>query len=248
MENNKKVQIFMTSWNRVDFTIKSINMIHERTEPGTFDIIVYDNGSSLNVQDRLYALLGMNKISTLILDSRNTGCLYNKLVFNSMVESSTRYMCITDNDIFPPKLTPSWLSRMITILDNHPEVAMLAPQLPPQVLQTPYQVLDDLVYCRAIGNTLKVCRTEAMVKICNKIEQKLGAYGDDGLISALLEKEGYKIAFCRGIYCYHAGQCLNWGYKPEEVNQDPRKSGYGQPFLYNLSNEDTFEPEDKWKI
>jgi len=248
MTITKKVQIFMTSWNRIEFTLKSINLIHERTEPGTFEIVVYDNGSSINVQDRLYALLGMGKISTLILDSRNTGCLYNKLVFNSMVESDNDYFCITDNDIFPPKLSPSWLSRMLTIMDMHPEVAMLSPQLPPQALQTPYQILDDIVYCKAIGNTLKVCRREAMVKIINKIEQKLGAYGDDGLVSELLEKEGYKIAFCKDIYCWHAGQCLNWGYKPEEVNQDPRKSGYGQPFSYSLANEGTFEPEAKWKI
>jgi GT2 family glycosyltransferase len=243
-----KTSIFITSWNRVEFTLKTIKYIHERTIPGTFELHIYDNGSTLGVQDRLYSLIGMNKITSITFDSRNTGCLYNKLIFHSMVESSDKYMCITDNDVYPPKLSPDWLSQMIDIMDKHPEIAMLAPQLPPQFLQMPYQVLDDVVYTKAIGNTFKVCRMSAMKEVIPKIEQKLGVYGDDGLVSELLEKNGWKIAFCKNLYCLHAGQCDNWGYKPEEVNQDPRKSGYGKPFSYNLVNEDTFEPETKWKI
>jgi len=244
----KRIKIYITSWNRVEFTLKTINLIHERTLPDTFELHVYDNGSNREVQDRLYPLLGEGKVTSIVFDKRNTGCLYNKVVFQAMTEVQDKYYVINDNDVYPPKLSPDWLSRMIAIMDAHPELALLAPQLPPQSLQMPYKTMNDIVYCRAVGNTFKIVRREAMASIIPNVSQQVGIYGDDGMVSEMLERNHWKIAFCKDIYCWHAGQCLNWGYKPEEVNQDPRKSGYGQPFSYNLANEDTFEPEAKWKI
>ena len=166
-----------------------------------------------------------------------------------MTESSDKYMCISDNDILPPKLSPNdWLSQMVAIMDRHPEIGLLTPQLPPQFLQMPYQILDDVIYAKAIGNTFKVCRMEAMKKIVPKIEQSLGKFGDDGHVSELIEQAGYKVAFCKNLFVCHLGQCLNWGYKPEEIALDPRKAGYGEPFTYKIVNEETFEPEPRWKM
>lgn len=242
------IPIYITSFFRKEFTLKTVDLIHERTEKGTFQLHIYDNGSDKDTRDTLYKLLEGGKITSLTLDSRNTGCLYDKLVFNSMTETSSKYMCITDNDVLPPKLTPDWLSQMIALMDKYPKIALLTPQLPPIGLQMPYSMNDEIVLCAAVGNTFKLCRTEAMAKIMPKVEQKLGVYGDDGKVSELLTKEGYKVAFCRKVFCYHAGQCLNWGYRKEDINKDPRKVGYKEYFKYNLVNEETYEPEKKWKL
>ena len=243
-----KIKIYITSWNRVDFTLKTISLINQRTNIDTYEIHVYDNGSQRETTDKLYTLLSQGSIASLVLDSRNTGCLYNKIVFHAMTETKDKYYVISDNDVYPPNLSPDWLSSMIAVMEAHPEIALLAPQLPPQGLQMPYKVMDDVVYCRAVGNTFKVVRREAIASIIPSINQQIGIYGDDGLVSEMLERNHWKVAFCKNIFCLHAGQCDNWGYKPEEVNQDPRKSGYGKPFSYALSNEVTYEPESKWKI
>lgn len=232
----------MTSFFRKKFTETAVQLIHERTTPDTFDIHVYDNGSDKGTRDFLYSLLEQKKITSLQLDSRNTGCCYNKAVFYAMTETSDKYFCVTDNDVFPPKLSPDWLSQMITIMDNHPELAFLAPQVPPQWLQIPdyKRVHEDIVYCKAVGNTFKLVRRDAFP--FSKYPIKIGNFGDDGLVCKLVEDAGYSTAFCRNIFCFHAGQCDNWGYNPEEIELDPRKNGYGKPFIYNIKNQDTYEP------
>jgi GT2 family glycosyltransferase len=245
---NKPIQIFMTSWLRPEFLKKSIDYIIERTTPGTFLINVYDNGSDKKTRNLLNDYLDLGIINSVVLDRRNTGCLYNKLVFHAMVESSDKYYCVTDNDVYPPKLSPDWLSRMIAIMDKYPKLGLLAPQLPPQGLQMPFRVLEDIVYAKAVGNTLKVIRRESIDSVVKKMEQKLGLYGDDGIISNMMIENGWEVAFCRDVFCYHAGQCTNWGYTDDQIDLDPRKAGYGKPFTYKLVNEETFEPEPGFRL
>jgi hypothetical protein len=241
-----RIPIYMTSWFRQDMTDRAVKEIIERTTPDTYELHVYDNGSDMDTRCSLITLLGQGKLTSLLLDSRNTGCLYNKGIFHMMTESSCPYYVVTDNDVFPPKLSPDWLSQMIAIMEAHPELGMLAPQLPPQWLQQPETVKDDIVYCKAVGNTLKLVRRAAFP--INKFKQQLGAYGDDGLVAQQMNEEGWRVAFCRNIFCFHAGQCENWGYTPEQVSMDPRKSGYGTPFVYEMKNWDTYEPMDNCKI
>jgi hypothetical protein len=238
------IPIYITSFFRFDFTLETINKIHERTKDVDFQIHIYDNGSDPETQKKLFDLLQEKRICSLQLDSRNTGCLYDKAVFQAMTESSEKYYIVSDNDIFAPNLAPSWLSQMITIMDNHPELAMLTPQFPPQHFSEPYQILEDIVYCKAVGNALKLVRREAYPFI----DQKIGAFGDDGLLSAVVMEQGWKVAFCKDIFCFHAGQCPDWGYKTEEINKDPRKAGYGEPFKYELENSETYRPMPQWRI
>lgn len=245
---NKPIQIYITSWLRTDFLKKTIKYLIERTTPGTFEINVYDNGSNRETRDILNIYMDSKVINSVIFDNRNTGCTYNKLVFHAMVESSDKYYCVTDNDVYPPKLSPDWLSQMIKIMDKHPEIGMLAPQLPPQGLQMPISISNDIVYAGAVGNTLKLIRRECADKVIKRIDQALGAYGDDGLVSKMMREDGWEVAFCKNIFCYHAGQCTNWGYTPEQIALDPRKAGYGRPFTYDIVNQDTFEPEPRFKM
>ncbi len=240
------VPIFITSFFRKDMTERTVREIHERTAPGSFNLHLYDNGSDVETQNYLLSLLREGKITSLMLDSRNTGCLYNKGVFHMMSESSDPYYCVSDNDVFPPKLTPDWLSQMVAIMDRHPEIGMLAPQLPPQGLQTPYAVNNDVIYCKAVGNTFKIIRREAFP--LEEFKPKLMAFGDDGMVCSYMENKNWKTAFCTNIFCYHAGQCEDWGYTKDQINLDPRKSGYGGYFKYEVLSQETYEPEPKCKM
>jgi len=240
------IDIYMTSFFRFKMTKKSVDFIHERTAPGTFQIHIYDNGSDKHTRESLYGLLDEGKIVSLHLDSRNTGCLYNKGIFQMMTEIDQKYYVVTDNDVYPPKLTPDWLQQMTEIMDRESDIALLTPQLPPQFLQEPdirYGVHRDFVYCKAVGNTFKMVRRAVFP--LDRFQPKLLKYGDDGIVSQYLRDSGWKIAFCRNIYCYHAGQCLNWGYEEKEIDLDPRKQGYGAPFVYPIKNDETWEPANE---
>lgn len=240
------IDIYLTSFYRRHFTSHTVATIHARTAPGTFRLHIYDNGSDKETRDYLIGLLDGSRITSLMLDSRNTGCLYNKVVFHAMTESKSEYYVISDNDVYPPLLDPDWLSQMKQIMDAHPELAILAPQLPPQRLQQPYEVKDDVVYCKAVGNTFKMVRRSAFP--VDKMEPRIGEYGDDGMVCKYVEEAGWKTAFCRNIFCYHAGQTKDWGYEREQLDMDPRKKNYGPPFQYHVVDWDTYEPEAVWKI
>ena len=240
--------IYLTVWNRLDFTLQTIQFIHERTELGSFQIHVFDNGSDSVTREALRSLVDKGIIVSLHQDSRNTGCVYDKGFFHMMTEADRKYYVVSDNDVFPPKLTPDWLVQMTAIMDAHPNLAFLAPQLPPQNLQVPDmgRVEADIVYCRDVGNTFKLVRREAFP--IAEFKPKIGAYGDDAIVCIEAKKKGYEIAFCRNIFCYHAGQCKGWGYNDADIASDPRKANYGEPFVYTLANNDTFEPSPKWRI
>lgn len=228
------MNIYITSWNRLNFTLDTIEKIRQRTLLPV-DIYVFDNGSDSFTQKALFGLQQAGTIKGLVLMQQNTGCWFDKLVFHVMTESSDPYYVVTDNDVLPPDLVslgPCWLTQMINIMNAYPKLGMLALQLPPQSLQIPIAIDKDIVYCKAVGNTFKLVSRVAMQEIWLKLEQVKGKYGDDGIISALLRDAGWQVAFTRYLWCLHVGQCKNWGYEAEQVANDPRKAGYGEPFVY----------------
>lgn len=244
--------IYITSFHRARFTERCVREIHERTAPGTFEIHLYDNDSMADKGDRdfAYGLLERGLVTSVHLDSRNTGCLYPKLVFHAMTTDDTPYYVVNDADVFPPKLDPDWLSRMISIMDRRPALGLLAMQLPPQFLQDPKGHDDEVVYAKAVGNTFKMVRREtvSLVLKSGSIKQGLMKFGDDGILSSAMWLIGGRVGFCRDIWCYHAGQCKNWGYRPEEITKDPRKAGYGEPFTYELEDEEKYVPKEQWRL
>lgn len=233
------IDIFMTSWLRPDFTQRSIEHILDRTTPGTYRLHILDNQSSARTREPLVKMLDEGKICSLTLHSLNTKCLWGKAVFNAMVEAKSKYYVVTDNDILPPKLaSKDWLAQMAGVMDRHPEIALLTPQLPPTWLQEPIAANGDVVYCKGVGNTFKMVRREAYPSY----PQSMDKFGDDGEVSKLVREAGYKVAFCSDIFCLHLGQTDNWGYESEEIALDPRKAGYGPPFKYTPVDTDSFRP------
>lgn len=237
------IDIYITSWRRIEFLKKTIKSIYDNTTPGTYRLHVFDNASDPFLRGFLIQLFNEKKICTLHLDSRNTGCLYNKAIFHEMTESGSKYYVVTDNDIYPPRLTPDWLEQMVKIMDEHEDLAFLAPQLPPIWLQEPIKAEKNVVYCKAVGNTLKIVRRKAYP--IEEYAQKTNKYGDDGLVCEKVRQKGWRVAFCRDIFCFHAGQCENWGYEENEIALDPRKQGYGEPFYYEISDMETYRPKNE---
>ncbi len=244
------MDVFITSWNRLKFTLETVAAIRTRTCV-PIKIHVFDNNSDKDVKDMLFCAHEKGAIDSLTLMNENTGCFYDKLVFQAMVETKEDYYVVTDNDVLPPQLThlgPCWLTQMVGIMETHKELAMLALQLPPQGLQSPYEIADDIVYCKAIGNTFKLCSRSAIARVAQGMDQVKGLYGDDNLFCLRAHELGYKVAFTRHLWCLHLGQTDNWGYSTEQVKQDPRKQGYGEPFKYEFDLV-TYKPlDERWVV
>jgi hypothetical protein len=229
----KPIDIFITSFFRLKFTLECVTKIQERTKH-PFRLHIWDNGSDPETQEGLVSLLRSGKITSLHLDSRNTKTLYNKAIFNSMACST--YYVVSDNDILPPNLKPDcWLSRMVRIMEENQELAMLCPQFPPisHFGATQEGIKKDHVECKWIGNVLKLVRKSAFPEF----PQRLDSFGDDSFISELCTNRGWTVGFCRRIFAKNLGQCENWGYKEEELSQDPRKAGYKAPLIFDSDNE-----------
>lgn len=233
------IKICITSWNRVHFLEQVITKINERTKPGSFEIIVYDNASDLETRSYLQNCLQSNLISNVIFDNVNSGCLKPKIVFHSLVGQDEPFYVVSDNDILPPDLTPDWLEQMVTIMENNPDVALLTPQLPPVWLQEPYQRRGNIILAKAVGNTFKMCRRFA---IPEEFKQVTDRYGDDGVLCKLLSGRGWKIAFAADLFCYNLERTIDsYGYTKDQLAADPRKFGYDPD-----SKKHNYDPED-WK-
>lgn len=243
------MNIYMTSWHRLQMTIETLSILKARTKT-PYNLTILDNGSNIVTKSMLFELHKKDYIANIVFMKENTGCLYNKFVYHSMTVSDEQYYIITDNDVLPPDLKTCWLKQMIDIMDEHQELAILALQLPPQQFQQPYSASKDkkVIYCKAVGNTFKLCRRSVLERVLNSIEQHKGIYGDDSLVCLKAHELGYKIGFTADLWCLHIGQCENWGYNEDEIKLDPRKVGYGKPFKYEYDPK-TFEPLDnKYKI
>ena len=223
--------IYITTWHREDMAGDVLYQLGTRTAPGTYEIHVWDNGSDCDMQESLYSALKGGLITSLHLDSRNTGCKLPKGAFHSMTPADCDYYVVSDGDVCPPLLDGmDWLARLRDTMDRHPNIAVLAAQLPPQSFQSPYLVMDNVVLCQAVGNTLKMVR-RSMFPI-DWWSATLGEYGDDGKLCQELRRRGHHVAFSRDVYCLHMGQCTKCGYTDEQWVQDPRKAGYGAPYTY----------------
>jgi len=236
----KPIKIFITSWFRPDFTYRVIREIKDRTKT-PHEIHVLDNGSNEETVEMLLGMFRWGTIQSLSLNSRNTGCLYGKIVFHAMTEEDDDFYVVTDNDIIPPRLSPDWLEQMLEIMRKHPDIGVLAQQMPPVWLQAPYAYEDNVAFCQAVGNTFKVVRRKAFPAL----PQRMESYGDDAEACKEMAAKGWKSAFARNIFCYNLElDQPDWGYAKEQLAQDPRKAGYGPPFKYVPTNWDTLRPPE----
>lgn len=230
--------IFLQSWERLDFTMKTIEEIRERTED--FRLHVFDNGSGEGVSSVLLMAHFNGKIDSLHLEGRNTGCLYPKHVFHAMVPDDCLFYVVTDNDFIP---CAGWLPALLGIMERNRDLALLTLDYLPRWPLQPLEDRGEYVRTKAVGNTFKLCRRHAMEQVIHDMPQKLGAYGDDGMLCDLLDRAGWEVGYAKGKYCFNLELTVpNWGYTEEQLKQDPRKSGYAPPMRYLPMDWDTLEP------
>ena len=240
------MKICVTSWHRTDFLYKVLETIAARTHDP--HVIVYDNGSDPQERLQLVEWHRQGFIHDLLLSNRNAGVTLPKRVFHELAKfDGDEFYVVTDNDFLCPV---GWLDSLIDIMRRHPDLGVLAPQYWPQWPMETGDADNEVVYCRAIGNTFKLVRTEAADPFFRQTH--FSPYGDDGALSHNMAKNGWRLGFCRDVWCYNLEQTMpNWGYKNGEERCDPRRAqGYAaQPEPYTPVSWETLEPPEhlKWR-
>lgn len=164
----KKVNICMVTFNRLDFTKESIKSIIDRTAGYPFVLTVIDNDSIDGTQDFLKRVYKDGKIKNLILLKENVGVAKASNI-GWQLENTKYYMKI-DNDIVIN--INNWLAPMIEVIDKVDRIGMLgysceAHNAQPQNVDGHPLILKD----KNLGG--------ACVLIPERTKQRLGCWCED---------------------------------------------------------------------
>ena len=213
------MKIFITNWHRTHFLDRVLENIRTRTvEPF---ITVYDNGSDGWEQGLLRSWATMGRIDDLRLGVNNVGTTFPKRVFHSIAKmAGDEFYVVTDNDFIT---SVDWLPRMLKLMRARPDLALLTPQFYPQ-----FPIIEEsdeeVTYCRIVGNTFKLIRTEAVDKFFTDPSREFPTYNDDGALAHYLQGTEWRSAFCKNIFCYNLELGTpSWGYANGQEGQDPRR-------------------------
>lgn len=217
----ERIDIVITSFNRIEFTKKTIDYIKDRTK-SPYRIIVVDNCSTDGTQDYLVSLKRDKVIGHLILLEENYGIHMAKNYGLSLVRSEPYYID-TDNDLLCPKLEPDWIEQLKGLMDRNPEYGAIA--CTPQALigsgKGGFEEGPEVIKMGHVGAHLRMMRTKA-VRDVGGWERKWDAKrnSEDGWIATQLGKLNLDVGYARDIHCWHQfGDDNNWGYKDMPIKQ-----------------------------
>ena len=127
-----KVDVFLSSYNHVDFLRESIDSILQQSYRD-FVLTIVDDGSTDGSQDVIRSY-DDPRIKKILLEE-NTGCGYYQDVLSSM---TAKYVAIAHCD---DRWMPDKLEKQVAFLDAHPDVAACFTQV--QVIDEEGKPLED---------------------------------------------------------------------------------------------------------
>jgi len=219
----RPVDISMITWNRPDFTRRSIEAIQNNTG-WPHRLIVIDNGSDKETKELLWDMYSNKKLDLLMLLEKNYGLEYAKNVGLDYVK--TKYHVSTDNDILPEK---AWLGRLVDLMDKNKEYKAIA--LRPQILIGSGNIFegekDDIVEYGHVPGYCRIMDTKLVKDIggwrdnleeidSEEFRQKRGH--EELYISEKIRERGYKVGWARNVKCHHLfgnNETDPWGYPKE---------------------------------
>jgi glycosyltransferase involved in cell wall biosynthesis len=241
----ERIDIVLTTYNRIEFTKKSIQYLKERTKT-PYRLIVVDNNSNDGSQEMLYNLKQNDLISHLILLEENYGIHMAKNYGLSLVRSEPYYID-TDNDLLCPKLDPDWINRLTTLMDNFPSFGAISCR--PQVLVGrgghEFDGPEEVVKFNHLGAHLRIMRTEVVRRVGGwEKTWTANRNHEDKWISEKLKNEGLDVGYAKNVRCFHQFG-TNWGYKDIPIE----KHGHNPMWppsehwdtIINQFNQDTWE-------
>ena len=197
------IDIVMTTYQRRDFTEKTITYLKNRTRY-PYRLFVVDNASTDGTKEMLHEMSKKRAIFKWIRFNENVGIHMAWNVGVSMTDSP--YFITTDNDILVPDLSPCWLEQLLGIMKHNPDYAAIA--LQPHIFigakQVPVDCEEDVLERNMCGAVMRMISREAF----NKTKGWVRDYdrlrnNEERYICSQFMTEGYKVGYAGKLRSFH---------------------------------------------
>jgi len=188
--------IIMPVYNRLDLTKGCLDSIYARTRI-PINLILIDNASFAETKDFLEGFRASKDNVRLVRNERNLGWI--KAVNQGMALSSSRYVCIMNNDTVVR--TDGWLSRMIEVAEMAADIGLVNPSFDTknETCRTgkPFIEVD---FCRGYCILIK----RVVVDRIGRLDEAYGAgYYDDDDYSVRAIRAGFKCVKANNVLVEH---------------------------------------------
>jgi GT2 family glycosyltransferase len=230
----------MVTYHRKDFVEKVIDYIRDRTTPGSYRLIVVDNGSNDDLIDMLRKKLIRDEL--LINLGSNLGLEMAKNHGLREVRSA-RYVDL-DSDCLAPKLEPDWLTQMHDLMDRHPDFGAIALRCQLHVgVGALFKDAPEVKENNVAGGSFRMMDTDLVRKVGGWRNEANQNRSEEHYISGRIREEGKKVGYATNIFTYHMfGEDHAWGYGTEDHKHGDRKCPYVDS-MFNDCDPLTNEPK-----
>lgn len=239
------VDLHLVSWNRPKMTELVIKTIHRNTKPGSFRLVVLDNGSDQETQDMLENMGNIGLIHDLIQIKTNIGLEAARNLLLKNATQSEYFVCI-DNDCLPPPKTDDgdWLERMLALMQKYEDYAAISMRT--QVMIGTGNIFEeadekglDIVDFPHPGGSFRIMDSKGVIQVGGWDREAPGRGQEERYICGKLRDAGYKTAFATNIRCLHLfglrgeNETDRWGYDRSLRPEDTGHSDIDHPALRN---------------
>lgn len=191
------VDIIMLSHNRLEHLVATVDALEAHTRT-PYRLTIVDNASGPEVRNWLAANRG--RFDRIIWSSENEMLeAFNR----GMAVTTSDPFIVTDPDLVVPDLEPCWLTRMLDLMERHPDFGLIGigldqSNLPP--VQEPErlaaeEIVDGEIVERFVGSTFQVIRRAALRE----------PYRTDHKTCLAVKAAGYRVGWALDIRALHLG-------------------------------------------
>jgi len=192
--------IVILTHNRLDHLVRMVDALEARTS-APFRVTIVDNASGPEVRNWLQE--NRARFHQLILLDENLYPGSSGPALQLGIDATTSDpVVVTDPDLVVPDLTPCWLTRMLGILDRHPDFGILGigldqsnlpPVQEPESL-APEEIVDGEIVEQPVGSIFTFVRRGALL-----------SYYDDWRACESVARAGYRFGWALDVRALHLG-------------------------------------------
>ena len=240
------IKLHLVSWNRPKMTELVIKTIKRNTTPGSYKLIVWDNGSDQETVDMLKRLEG-EYIHQVIYNPENVGLerARQELLYTTL-ENGDKYIVCIDNDCLPPEVDEGkdWFDKLLELMERHPDFAAISMRT--QVMIGTGNIFehadmngDDIVEFPHPGGSFRIMDVVPLLGVGGWARESGGRGAEERYIGGKLNEAGYRTAFATNIQCLHLFGTRDengtdrWGYDKDLKPEDTGHSDIFHPALQN---------------
>lgn len=235
------IDIVMITWHRPEITELTIRTIAANTKRDHYRLIVIDNNSPEDMQEKLRQLQDEGLIDNLILNDTNRGLEPARNQGLEQVESDL-FIC-ADNDCLPerPSDGTDWVEKLVKLMNENPDYAAISART--QVMIGTGNIFeetevngDEITEFPHPGGSLRIMRTDAVRAVGGWRDSTGGRGTEERYICGLLREQGHRTGFATFICTLHlfgdrSKGTDRWGYPGDWAPDDTGHSDIWHPVL-----------------